>query len=333
MRVNSTRSRTRWLNLAIGFGTTAGFVWLLTRGLDWGALGQAFAGLSVSMALLALVFLAIGYMVRIVRWWWMLRALEPRLPLDACIGPFLSSIAVNNVLPFRAGDILRVLGFRRQLRSPAARVLVTVVVERVLDLTVLVGVFFLGLLSLPEGAFPRNFTVAVIWITGAGLAVIAALPLFALWYGHIGDRLPRHRFFSARRWPESVSRHGAHLVEALDFMRSLPRMLSHHAVDRRMGVRGRGVRNRGGRYPYEHRSIRSMVRHGDGHARHASSQYAWLRRNIRLLCRRRPCRIWQYFRACGRLRARRPRGAVGSVDSHRSALYAPPRSRVEGNYR
>ena len=44
-----------------------------------------------------------GYTVRIIRWWWMLRALEPSLPLTACVWPFLTSIAVNNVTPFRVG--------------------------------------------------------------------------------------------------------------------------------------------------------------------------------------------------------------------------------------
>ena len=89
----------RWLKLSIGLATTAGFVWLLAREVDLDALGRAFTGLSVSAVLLALAFLAAGWATRIVRWWWMLRALEPTLPLGACAGPFLAGMAVNNVAP------------------------------------------------------------------------------------------------------------------------------------------------------------------------------------------------------------------------------------------
>ena len=52
----------------------------------------------------ALAALACGYTLRIVRWWMMLRAMDPAVRLGECVRPFLVSIAVNNLLPFRAGD-------------------------------------------------------------------------------------------------------------------------------------------------------------------------------------------------------------------------------------
>ena len=215
----------RWLKLSVGLATTAGFVWLLAREVDLDVLGRAFAGLSVSTVLLALAFLAAGWAARIVRWWWMLRALEPTLPLGACAGPFLAGMAVNNVAPFRAGDALRVLGFRRQLRAPAMAVAGTLVVERVLDVAVLTGILFLGLLGLPDGAFPRGFAVAAASLAGAGLAAILVLPLLAPVLGRIRERLPGRRLFAGRRWAQAVSRHGAWLAEALRLVHSRPRML------------------------------------------------------------------------------------------------------------
>ena len=41
-----SRAGVRWLKLSLGLAITAGFVWLLARGLDLDALGRAFAGLS-----------------------------------------------------------------------------------------------------------------------------------------------------------------------------------------------------------------------------------------------------------------------------------------------
>ena len=219
------RTWTRWLKLSIGLATTAGFVWLLTRGLNMDALGRAFAGLSVSAVVLALSFMAASHAGRIVRWWLLLRALEPSLPLGDCVRPFLTGIAVNNVMPFRAGDALRVLGFRRQLRSPAMRVLGTLVIERALDLIVLSGIFFLSLLGLPADAFPRSFVVATAWLGGAGVAAILGAMLFLPLFERFRDRLPGRRFFAGRRWTEAISKHGEHLAEAIGLVRSVPRML------------------------------------------------------------------------------------------------------------
>ena len=216
----------RWLKLSIGLAATAGFVWLLARGVDLDALGRAFAGLSFAMIPVALIFLAAGCALRIVRWWWMLRALEPTLPLGACAGPFLAGMAVNNVAPFRAGDALRVLGFRRQLRAPAAAVAGTLVVERVLDVAVLTGVLFLGLLGLPDGAFPRGFVVTASWLAGAGIVALLALPLLVPGPGRFRERLPGRRFLAGRRWARTVAGHGAHLAGALRLARAPRRMLA-----------------------------------------------------------------------------------------------------------
>ena len=216
----------RWLKLAVGCAAAAGFAWLFARELDAGALGRAFAGLSVPVVILALAFFAAGVAVRLVRWWWMLRTLEPGLPVGACIRPFLAGMAVNNVLPFRAGDVLRVVGFRRQLRSPAMRVLGTLVIERALDVVVLSAVFFVCLLGLPDGALPRGVVVAAMWLAGAGMAAILAPMLLLPLFERFRERLPGRRFLAARPWGEAVSRHGAHLVEALGLVRSLPRSLA-----------------------------------------------------------------------------------------------------------
>ena len=226
--------RRRWttaLKAALGLLAAGGFAWLLARGLDADALGRAFSRLSPASIILAAGFMAAAHALRIVRWWWMLRVLEAGLPLGACARPFLASIAFNNVLPFRAGDALRVFGFRRQLRSPAARVLGTLVVERALDVAVLSGLLFLGLLGLPDGAFPRGFVVASAWLAGAaGAALLAAVFLRPL-FERARKRFARTvslggRYFAERRWTDAVSRHGVQLAEALGVVRSARTMIA-----------------------------------------------------------------------------------------------------------
>ena len=220
--------RRRWATAsraAFGLLAAGGFAWLLARGLDADVLGRAFSRLSFASIVLAAGFMAAAHALRIVRWWWMLRALEPGLPLVACARPFLAGLAFNNVLPFRAGDALRVFGFRRQLRSPAARVLGTLVVERALDVVVLSGALFLGLIGLPDGAFPRGFVVGAAWLAGAaGAALLAAvflLPLFERARKRFARTVwPGAGYFAGRRWADAVSRHGVQLAEALGVVRS-----------------------------------------------------------------------------------------------------------------
>ena len=215
----------RWIKPIVGLAVTGLFVWLLLRNVDLPSLAAAFANLSAPYLLLALACLAAGYTVRIIRWWWMLRALEPGLPLSVCVWPFLTSIAVNNTVPFRAGDALRVFGFRRQLRSPAMRILGTLVVERLLDLLALLAFFFVGLLGLPQGTFPETFVTVAVWLAGGSLGGALALILVAPWLPQLVRAIADHRGFASRGWSDSVHRLGMNLVEALSLLRSPGRLV------------------------------------------------------------------------------------------------------------
>ena len=214
----------RWVKPVAGLLVTATFVWLLLRGIDLRAVAASFARFPPGYLLLAVLALAAAYAVRVVRWWLMLRALEPGLPLSACVWPFLTSVAVNNALPFRAGDALRVFGFRRQLRSPPIRVLGTLVVERLLDLLTLLGFFFLGLVGLPPGAFPDRFVTLSAWLAGGSLCAMLALIV-------LGPSLPAAVHVIAdwpgirgRGWSEAFRRRGIALADALRLLRAPARL-------------------------------------------------------------------------------------------------------------
>jgi hypothetical protein len=216
----------RWVKPVVGLVVTGLFVWLLLHNVDFAGLAAAFARLSAPYLLLALASLAAGYAVRVVRWWWMLRALEPGLPLTACVWPFLTSIAVNNTVPFRAGDALRVFGFRKQLRSPPMRVLGTLVVERLLDLVALLAFFFVGLLGLPPGTFPDTFVTLAVWLAGGSLGGVLALILMAPWLPRLVRVIADRPMFADRGWSDTVHRLGMHLVEALSLLRSPSRLVA-----------------------------------------------------------------------------------------------------------
>jgi len=98
---------------------------------------------------------------------------NPRLAWTSCAGPLLASFAANNVLPFRAGDVLRSFAFTRQLGTSSGVVIATVFMERLLDflvVLVLLGVAFsvfdansTGLSSIKRSA-PIVGSIAILFV-------------------------------------------------------------------------------------------------------------------------------------------------------------------------
>ena len=200
---------------------------LIVKQADLDSFANSFEALTLPIILTAFVFLAFGNLLRVVRWWWLLRALEPGLALSRCIGPYLASVAVNNVLPLRAGDALRVVGFSQQLRSPPMRVLGSVVVERVLDVAVLLAVFVLSDALLADNVLPPivvtlGVWLLVLWVAGAVSLVWLAPHLVGLRCRTPGGAL---RLLARRRWWGVVASQLGHLGDALALARSFRRTL------------------------------------------------------------------------------------------------------------
>ncbi len=190
-------ARSRWLRPLAGALIGIAFALLLATRVDWSEVGRLLGGATPAPIVLAVGALAAGMFLRVARWWWMLRAFDPGLPLASCARPFLVSLALNNTLPLRAGDVVRVVGFGRTLRAPSARVLGTVVLERLLDLLALLLIFALATLGAGD-VFPRGFLLAV-GIAGAG--GVAVLLLLVTSPGLLA-RLAQRALGAARaRWP------------------------------------------------------------------------------------------------------------------------------------
>lgn len=171
-------SRGRLVRIVLGFAITAIFVWLFIDRLSWAEISQALASFDIAWLPVALACVAAGYSARITRWWLMLRPAEPSLPWRAAAAPFLISIAVNNVAPLRAGDVLRLFAFRDRPALGTGRVLGTVIVERLLDLAALLTIFFVLLPQVPAGHISPSFVRGAAVVAGAG--AVAALGLLLL---------------------------------------------------------------------------------------------------------------------------------------------------------
>jgi glycosyltransferase 2 family protein len=212
------RSVHRWARAGAGLGVAALFVILLARRVDWFEVRQVLAGAESLPLFIALLALAADMTVRIIRWWWMLRAAEPSLTLASCVRPFLGSLALNNTVPLRAGDVVRVFGFRRSLRAPTAHVVGTLILERVLDLLVLLSILFIGFLGTAD-VFPSSFML----VAGvAGITVLLILLAITLFPGKVTGvaQYAVTSLFKERSWLPTATRAVAQLTASLSLLRA-----------------------------------------------------------------------------------------------------------------
>lgn len=182
------------VRLAVGIGLAAVFAWLLLRQLQPSQVISAFRGVTAGWVVAALAAFSVGYFFRVARWHAMLSGSVPDLRLRACVGPFLASFAVNNVVPFRAGDVIRVFAFNRVLGTTAGVVAASLFVERLLDLLMVVVLFATALHVFDIGPSVASAVGSTALLAGAAALLLVLLfprpfaPV-ARWAGRLVGRI------------------------------------------------------------------------------------------------------------------------------------------------
>jgi uncharacterized protein (TIRG00374 family) len=174
-------TRKNSLRLLAGAGCAVFFAWLILRQIDAGQIREAFRGADRTWIGAALAAFCTGYAARIQRWRLMLRIDNPVLRWRDCAGPLLGSFAANNVLPLRAGDVLRAFAFNARLGAGSGTVVATLFVERLLDLLmvlVLLGTT-LALFGMETSRFAGVGSLVLVALACAILAVLLLPRAFA----------------------------------------------------------------------------------------------------------------------------------------------------------
>lgn len=206
------------LRILVGVSITALFLWLALRNVDGRELLNALAQVDATWLLAGLGAFGLGYACRIKRWHLMLQHDTPQLRWRDCAGPLLASFAVNNVVPFRAGDVLRAFAFRRELSSPPGVVIATLLVERLLDLLMLLVLLGLTLrcLELELGQVGQLGATAL-WLAGAAMMLVLLCP------GLVAKPVLAVSQAFAQRWPSRAGHLHAGLQRGLDTLRHVAR--------------------------------------------------------------------------------------------------------------
>ena len=172
-------ARTRHARLAAGVVVTIGAAVLFARVEQPGALWRAVSSLPAHAVAAAVAATLAGLALGAVRWRGLLGAAGVEATTPRLFASLLVGAAVNNVVPARGGDAVRVEAVRRQTGASRLAVAGTLLAERMLDGFVLALLLLVG--AVLAGA-AQSFVVA-------GAAVAAAIALAAVVVLRLGTRL------------------------------------------------------------------------------------------------------------------------------------------------
>jgi len=119
--------------LALALLVTGLFAFLFLRGQRWDEIGALYAGVNLWYLGGSVLALMATFVMRTLQWGVLLRS-HKRLPLTGLLGATLIGFAANNLLPLRAGEIIRPAVIRVRYNESFAVLLATIAVERVMDL-------------------------------------------------------------------------------------------------------------------------------------------------------------------------------------------------------
>lgn len=196
------KQRTLWIGLVISLGLLA----VVFYGTDLNAIGDAFRTANYLYLIPAVVLYFIGVVMRSIRWHYLLRSIKPigiwRLFQVTVIG-----YMVNDLLPFRIGELVRAYILGETENISKASVLVTVILERIFD-----GVTLLLFIGVAALFLPLNPALQTLLLVGTILfaAVVVALVILA----GLRERFDALIHRVLQRLPEKWNARGVRLVDS-----------------------------------------------------------------------------------------------------------------------
>ena len=159
---------TKWFRTLPGLLISGFFLWYTFRGISLTEI-RSLRFLHPSWIAGVLGFTCISYTLRCVRWTRMMRSTGAQF--SVCARVLMTSLAANNILPLRIGDIMRVFTYAGDLGASPSVILSTVLLEKLLDIFVLVLLFvvFMGGNVSPHS---RVLAESMLAISSAGLLAL-----------------------------------------------------------------------------------------------------------------------------------------------------------------
>ena len=142
----------------VGFPVSAALLFLSLRHLHGDELRASLRDARLSFLAPAAALMSLVYVLQAARWRVLANARAVRLP--RFVGWVVASVAVNNVVPGRVGDLLRAEWLSRGTRRARASSISSVIVDRGFDIVTLVAALALTYPFVPHAAWLRDFRLA-----------------------------------------------------------------------------------------------------------------------------------------------------------------------------
>lgn len=116
----------------VGTGISLVFLYVAFRGQDFGDIRDALGEVNLAWTVPALVLYFVGVWVRAIRWAILMRPLA-RVTARQLFPIVVVGYMANNVLPLRAGELVRSVVLRQRLGIRKSSALATIAIERIFD--------------------------------------------------------------------------------------------------------------------------------------------------------------------------------------------------------
>lgn len=197
----------RSIRILIGGAISAVFLYLAFRGQDFGDIRSSLQQTNLWWVIPALAVYFLGVWLRAIRWKILLKPIAPQATSRQLFLIVIIGFMANNVLPLRAGEIVRsvVVGREFQVRKTSA--LATIAVERIFD-----GITMLSFLA-----------VSMIFVSLTSelqhLAIVAGIVFASLLLGMVlltfgGDLVARILQLVLGPLPDGISRRVEQMAES-----------------------------------------------------------------------------------------------------------------------
>jgi uncharacterized protein (TIRG00374 family) len=172
-----------WLGVLFSIGA----LYLAFRDVNWTEFGAALAGAQYLCLIPSAVVLIIAVWIRGERWRWLFGAQRDHLPRARYVNATAIGYLVSNTFPLRLGELARLFFIARDKQQTYGLAASTIVVEKVLDVLVVLGILIVIVLtgSLPVPPQTQQGAVTLGILFGGALLVM----LIMVWQRQVVLRL------------------------------------------------------------------------------------------------------------------------------------------------
>lgn len=174
----AARQQLPWLRILISLALSLFGLWFVTRGVDLSEVPVAIAGSKLHFVLLALAIIVFTMAAKAWRWRLMFAPIEEAPQFGQAFWALALGQFINTAVPFlRLGEIARVYDLGERAQQSKARALGTLLVEKVLDLIMLIITLavLIPFLVIPGFVSQSGYVMAI--AGGVALLILIGLAL------------------------------------------------------------------------------------------------------------------------------------------------------------